>query len=61
MSDKQVRALVISAVVFGVAYTALSQPRCQAACRAFFKPLESEAGKTLASLVMTGLIGSAIA
>jgi hypothetical protein len=60
MTDRQLQTILISAVVFGAAYAVLSQPRCQEACRAFFKPLETEAGKTLASVLLAGLFGSAI-
>ncbi len=60
MSDRQRQTLIISAAVFGIAYLALSQPRCNKACRAFFKPLETEAGKIVASLLLTGLIGPAL-
>ena len=56
MSDNQFGRLLAAAAVFGVSYWVLSQPECQDACRAFFKPLATDAGKLAASTLATALI-----
>jgi hypothetical protein len=57
MTIKQWEKLVIASAVFGVSYWVLSQPTCRQVCKQFFQPLESEAGKTMASLVLASLLG----
>lgn len=60
MSNKQAQTVFIAGTAFAVAYWALSQRGCQKACRAFFQPLASEAGKLLASTLMAALITSQV-